>query len=88
MVITLSRSSTGFGKSRLPLLAVSALVRQYVRSVSPTTYYGWRHEYGGLNLDQARCLKKHGQENPRLKRTIADPALGKQILKEAAEGNF
>ena len=87
MVITPSRSSTGFGKSRLPLLAVRG-GGQYVRSVSPTTYYGWRHEYGGLNLDQARCLKKHGQENPRLKRTIADPALGKQILNEAAEGNF
>ena len=28
------------------------------------------------------------QENARLKRTVADLALDKQILKEAAEGNF
>ena len=45
-------------------------------------------EYGGLNLDQARRLKKLEQENARLKRTVADLALDKQILKEAAEGNF
>ena len=56
--------------------------------VTDHTYYRWRHEYGGLNLDQAKRLKKLEQENPRLKRTIADLALDKQILKEAAEGNF
>ena len=61
-----------------------------VREVDVTdhTYYRWRREYGGLNLDQARRLKKLEQENARLKRTIADLALDKQILKEAAEGNF
>ena len=47
-----------------------------------------RREYGGLNLDQARRLKKLEQEKARLKRTVADLALDKQILKEAAEGNF
>jgi len=56
--------------------------------VTDHTYYRWRREYGGLNLDQARRLKKLEQENARLKRTIADLALDKQILKEAAEGNF
>ena len=56
--------------------------------VADHTYYRWRREYGGLNLDQARRLKKLEQENARLKRTIADLALDKQILKEAAEGNF
>jgi transposase-like protein len=65
-------------------------VGQAVREIEVTdhTYYRWRREYGGLNLDQARCLKKLEQENARLKRTIADLALDKQILKEAAEGNF
>mgnify|MGYP000235767563 CR=1 FL=1 len=56
--------------------------------ISEQSYYRWRREYGGLNLDQARKLKKLEQENARLKRTIADLALDKQILKEAAEGNF
>jgi len=65
-------------------------VGQAVREIEVTdhTYYRWRREYGGLNLDQARRLKKLEQENARLKRTIADLALDKQILKEAAEGNF
>ena len=55
-------------------------VGQAVRGIGVTdhTYYRWRREYGGLNLDQAK----------RLKRTAADLALDKQILKEAAEGNF
>ena len=65
-------------------------VGQAVRGIGVTdhTYYRWRREYGGLNLDQARRLKKLEQGNARLKRTIADLALDKQILKEAAEGNF
>ena len=65
-------------------------VGQSVREIGVTdhTYYRWRREYGGLDLDQAKRLKKLEQENARLKRTIADLALDKQILKEAAEGNF
>ena len=65
-------------------------VGQAVREIGVTdhTYYRWRREYGGLNLDQAKRLKKLEQENARLKRTVADLALDKQILKEAAEGNF
>mgnify|MGYP000491453535 FL=1 len=65
-------------------------VGQAVREIGVTdhTYYRWRREYGGLDLDQAKRLKKLEQENARLKRTIADLALDKQILKEAAEGNF
>ena len=55
-------------------------VGQAVRGIGVTdhTYYRRRREYGGFNLDQAK----------RLKRTVADLALDKQILKEAAEGNF
>ena len=65
-------------------------VGQAVRDIGVTdhTYYRWRREYGGLDLDQAKRLKKLEQENARLKRTIADLALDKQILKEAVEGNF
>ena len=66
--------------------SVGVAVREI--GVTDHTYYRWRREYGGLNLDQARRLKKLEQENARLKRTITDLALDKQILKEAAEGNF
>jgi putative transposase len=54
-------------------------------NVSENTYYRWHQEYGGLNIDQARRLKQLEQENARLKRTVAELALDKQILKEAAE---
>jgi putative transposase len=65
-------------------------VGQAVREIGVTdhTYYRWRRDYGGINLDQAKRLKKLERENVRLKRTVADLALDKQILKEAAEGNF
>ncbi len=65
-------------------------VGQAVREMGVTdhTYYRWRGDYGGINLDQAKRLKKLERENARLKRTVADLALDKQILKEAAEGNF
>ena len=71
-------------------LAKSETVARAVKQVEVTeqTYYRWRNEYGGLSNDQGRKLKKLEQENARLKRTVADLALNKQILKEAAEGNF
>ena len=71
-------------------VAKGSSVGQAVRdiNVSENTYYRWRQEYGGLNIDQARRLKQLEQENARLKRTVADLALDKQILKEAAGGNF
>ena len=65
-------------------------VAQAVREIGVTenTYYRWRNEYGGLNLDQARKLKKLEKENAQLKRAVAELTLDKLILKEAAEGNF
>jgi|TARA_Y100000310_G_C20424327_1_gene688252 transposase-like protein len=66
--------------------SVARAVREI--GVSENTYYRWRQQYAGLSLDQARRLKKLERENAQLKRTIAELALDKQILKEAAEGNF
>ena len=65
-------------------------VGQAVREIGVTdhTYYRWRRDYGGINLDQAKRLKKLERENARLKRTVADLALDKQILKEVPERNF
>ena len=71
-------------------LARGQTVVEAVRQIGVTeqTYYRWRNEYGGLSVDQARRLKQLEQENVRLKRAVADLTLDKQILKEAAEGNF
>jgi putative transposase len=56
--------------------------------VSDATYYKWRKEYGGMQVSQAKRLKTLEAENARLKRLVADLTLDKQILKDAAEGNF
>ena len=56
--------------------------------VAAQTYYGWRKEYGGLQLEQAKKLKDLQKENAQLKRALANLTLEKQILKDIAEGNF
>ena len=52
------------------------------------SYYRWRKEYGGLELDQARRMKDLEKENARLKRLVADLSLDKQVLKDIASGNL
>ena len=52
------------------------------------TYYRWRREYGGLQLEQAKKLKDLQKENGQLKRALATLTLEKQVLKDIAEGNF
>jgi len=57
-------------------------------NVSENTYYRWRREYGGLEIDQAKRLKELEKENERRKKLVAEQALDNAILKEAARGNF
>jgi putative transposase len=56
--------------------------------ISDQSYYRWRKEYGGLDLDQARRMKDLEKENTRLKRLVADLSLEKQVLKDIASGNL
>ena len=56
--------------------------------VTANTYYRWRKEYGGMQVNQAKRLKELEKENSRLKRAVADLTLDNQILKESSEGNF
>jgi transposase-like protein len=70
-------------------LAKGQSAQQACRKIGVTeqTYYRWRKEYGGRRLDQAKRLKELERENARLKRVVADQALDRAILKEAAAGN-
>ena len=43
--------------------------------VSEQSYYRCRKEYGGLKVNQARCLKELEQENARLRRAVSDLTL-------------
>lgn len=56
--------------------------------ISQQSYYRWRKEYGGLEVDQAKRMKELERENTRLKRLVADLSLEKQILKDVAAGNL
>ncbi len=56
--------------------------------ISQQSYYRWRKEYGGLELDQAKRMKDLERENVRLKRLVADVSLEKQVLKDVASGNL
>ena len=56
--------------------------------VSENTYYRWRREYGGLEIDQAKRFKEIEKENQRLKKLVAEQALDIAILKEASRGNY
>ena len=72
------------------LISQGQTVGEVCRQIGVTdqTYYRWRKEYGGLRLDQAKRLKELEKENRRLKRVVADQALDRAILKEAAQGNW
>ena len=65
---------------------VAEVVREL--GVSEQTYYRWRKEYGGMEVEQLRRLKELEQENARLQRLVADQALDNAILKEVSRGNF
>lgn len=56
--------------------------------ITEQTYYRWRKEYGGLRINQAKRLKELEKENQRLKKLVAELHLDKEILKEAASGNY
>ena len=56
--------------------------------ISEQSYYRWRKEYGGLEIDQAKRMKELERENARLKRLVADLSLEKRVLKDIASGSF
>ena len=56
--------------------------------VSQQSYYRWRKEYGGLEIDQAKRMKELERENQRLKRVVADLSVEKQVLKDIASGRL
>ena len=56
--------------------------------VTEQTYYRWRKEYGGLQVDQAKRMKEIETENRRLRKAVSDLTLDNQILKEVLSGKY
>jgi putative transposase len=50
-------------------------------AISEQTYFRWKREYGGLDVNEARRLKMLEDENRKLKQIVADLTLDNQALK-------
>ena len=61
-------------------LPVADACRQF--GVSKNTLYAWRRKYAGLEVSDAKRLKRLEDENRRLKRVVADLTLDKQMLQD------
>ena len=56
--------------------------------ISEQSYYRWRKEYGGLQVDQARKMKDLERENAWLRRLVADLSPEKTVVADVASGNL
>jgi putative transposase len=56
--------------------------------VSEQTFYRRKQKYGGQEVGEAQRLKALEDENARLKRLVADPALDNQMLRELLRKNW
>lgn len=61
-------------------IPVAELIRQV--GISEQTFYRWKKQYIGLEVDQVRQLKQLQEENVRLKRVVADLTLDKVMLQD------
>ena len=50
--------------------------------ISEQTFYRWKKQYVGLEVDQVRQLKQLQEENTRLKQLVADLTLDKAMLQD------
>lgn len=64
-------------------VAVKDLVRQ--AGVTEQTFYRWKSKFGGMEVSDAKRLKKLEEENRKLKTMVADLMLDNQILKDVTE---
>lgn len=65
---------------------VAELIRK--AGISQQTFYRWKKQYAGLEVDQVRELKQLQEENARLKRLVADLTLDKTMLQEVLSKKF
>ena len=61
-------------------IPVAELIRQV--GIAEQTFYRWKKQYVGLEVDQVRQLKQLQEENVRLKRVVADLTLDKVMLQD------
>ena len=50
--------------------------------VSEATFYRWKKQFAGMGVVEIRRLKQLEEENPKLKRLVADLSLDKTMLQD------
>jgi len=58
----------------------ATLCRQY--GVGRTTLWRWRRQYGGVEPDAARRLRRLEEENRRLKQVVGELSVDNRVLKD------
>lgn len=80
-------------KSRLLTEQIIAILQEHAAGAAPAdlmrrhgisrlTFYYWKKQYGDLQVSDAKRLRALEEENARLKRLVADPALNLEVLKD------
>lgn len=77
---------TGILKEWETGISIEELSRKY--GVCDNTLYRWRSKYGGLEVSDAKKLKRLEEENRRLKTMVADLLLDNKILKDINSKNW
>jgi putative transposase len=65
---------------------VAELIRKV--GISEQTFYRWKKQYVGLELDQARQMRQLQEENSRLKQLVAELSLDKTMLQDVLRKKF
>jgi putative transposase len=56
--------------------------------IAEQTFYRWKKQYVGLEVDQVRLLKQVQEENVRLKQLVAELSLDKTMLQDVLSKKF
>jgi putative transposase len=56
--------------------------------ISEQTFYRWKKQYVGLEVDQVRQLKQLQEENSRLKQLVAELTLDKAMLQDVLSKEY
>ena len=72
------------------LLSTGKTIEEVSRQlgIAESTYYRWRAEYNGIQVDQVTRMRELEEENRRLKQVVAEQALDISVLREVARGNY
>lgn len=59
---------------------VKDIIRKY--NIAKSTFYKWKNKFYGMNVNEAKRLRKLEKENSRLKQLLAEATLDNKILKD------